>query len=134
MSAQQAAFRRSKRRVKADYPQKAYNMAVFSAWPYVAGLLHDNEIRLKRHFALRNTAGKDPLNADALTHGRHKTDPENYRGLGYRMDAKERARFVELFSLQAEDGKGITPKAIEIAIAKYHAKQAQLEVIKVEKR
>jgi hypothetical protein len=60
----------------------------------------------------------------------HKTDSDTYRGLGYRTDAKERARFAELFFLQAEDGNGITPKAIEIAIKQYHAKQANLEVIK----
>ena len=105
-------------------------MAVFSAWPYVAGLLHANETRLKRHFALRNAVGKDPLNAAALTDGRHKTDPDNYRGLGYRTDPRERGRFVELFYIQAEDGKGITPKSIRIAISDYHAKQAHLEAVK----
>jgi hypothetical protein len=129
-AAQQVFFKRNKQRAKADYPQKAYNMAVFSAWPYVAGLLHNNEPRLKRHFALRNATGKDPLNAAALTGGRHKTDPDNYRGLGYRTDPRERGRFVELFNIQAEDGKGITPKSIRIAISDYHAKQAHLDAVK----
>jgi hypothetical protein len=128
--AQHAFFKRGKTRAKADYPQKAYNLAVFSAWPYVAGLLHANETRLKRHFALRNAVGKDPLNAAALTDGRHKTDPDNYRGLGYRTDPRERGRFVELFYIQAEDGKGITPKSIRIAISDYHPKQAHLEAVK----
>lgn len=129
-AAQQAYFKRNKQRAKADYPQKAYNMAVFSAWPYVAGLLYANETRLKRHFALRNSTGKDPLNAAALSDGRHKTDPDNYRGLGYRTDPRERGRFVELFNIQAEDGKGITPKAIRIAISDYHAKQAHLDAVR----
>jgi hypothetical protein len=126
-SAQQSFFKRNKIKAKADYLQKAYNLAVFSAWPYVAGLLHGNDARLKRLFSLRNNTGKDPLNAAALADGRHKTDAENYRGLGYRTDAKERGRFVELFYIQAEDGKGITPKSIKIAISEYHAKQALLE-------
>jgi len=85
---------------------------------------------LKRHFELKDSVGKDPLNAVALAQGRHKTDAQNYRGLGYRTDPRERGRFVELFHLQAEDGKGITPSAIDIAIKQYHVKQAQLEVIK----
>lgn len=129
-SKQRAKTDRSKQRIKPDYPQKAYNMAVLSAWPYVAGLLHDNEPRLKRHFALRNAVGKDPLNAAALADGRHDTDAENYRGLGYRTDARERGRFVELFYLQAEDGSGITPRQIKLAIMIFHAKQAQLAATK----
>jgi hypothetical protein len=52
--------------------------------------------------------------------------------LGYRTDAKERARLVELFYLQAEDGKGVTASAVDIAIKKYHAKIAQLEVQKAQ--
>lgn len=115
---------------KPDYPEKALNIAVLSAWAYVAGMLHGNAVRLKRHFELRKATGKDPLNADALAKGKHKTDPTNYRGLGYRTDPQERGRFVELFYLQAEDGNSITPSAIDIAIKQYHVKQAQLEVIK----
>jgi hypothetical protein len=65
-----------------------------------------------------------------LVKGRHKTDSDQYRGLGYRTDAKERGRFVELFFLQAEDGSGITKGNINVGIMKYHAKQAQLEVEK----
>jgi hypothetical protein len=62
----------------------------------------------------------------------HKTDPENYRGLGYRTDAKERGRLTELFFLQAEKGDGIAKSNIDVAIAKFHAKQAALEVAKLE--
>jgi hypothetical protein len=135
-AAQQQFFKKhsGKKRVKADYQQKAYNLAVLSAWPYVAGLLHNNEPRLKRHFALRNTTGKDPLNAQALTAGRHHADATNYRGLGSRTDPRERGRFVELFYLQAESGKGITPKDIRIAISDHYLKQAGLEAIKERER
>jgi hypothetical protein len=72
------------------------------------------------------------LNAAALAKRRHKTDLDSYRGLGYRTDPKERGRLVELFYVQAEDGKGITASSVDIAIKKYHAKQAQLEVLKAQ--
>ena len=114
---------------KPDYPEKALNIAVMSAWAFVAGMLRNNPTRLKRHFNLRNSTGKDPLNAGALAKGRHKTDAQNYRGLGYRTDPRERGRFVELFFLQSEDGKGITPSTIDIAIKQYHVKQGQLDVL-----
>ena len=74
------------------------------------------------------------MNAAALAKGKHKTDPDNYRGLGYRSDAKERGRFAELFFLQAERGEGIKKSIVDLAIAKYHAKQAMLEVKDVESR
>jgi hypothetical protein len=126
ISAQREAFK--SRKAKPDFPEKALNVAVMSAWAYVAGMLHANAVRLKRHFELRNSTAKDPLNAAALAAGKHKSDPENYRGLGYRTDPRERGRFVELFYLQAEQGGGITPSVVDIAIKKYHVKQAQLDV------
>ena len=49
----QRDFFNGKARTKPDYPEKAYSAAVYSAWAYVAGVLHDNEPRLKRHFSLR---------------------------------------------------------------------------------
>jgi hypothetical protein len=132
ISAQRAAFAERRPKPPADYPEKAMNAAVLSAWAYVAGVLQTNQSRLKRHYALPDTSGRDPLNAAALAKGRHKTDLETYRGLGYRTDPKERGRLVELFYLQAEDGKGITAALIDIAIKKYHAKQAQLEVLRAQ--
>jgi hypothetical protein len=128
--AQRKAFENRNQRTPPDFPEKAMNLAVLSAWAYIAGMLRQNEARLKRHFALADTGGRDPLNASALAKGRHKTDPENYRGLGYRTDAKERGRLAELFFYQAEESGGITGAAIDIAIKKYHAKQAQIEVLK----
>lgn len=131
IKAQRDAFKGNKG--TADSQEKAMNYAVLSAWAYVAGLLSVNEKRLQRHYQLKLAAGKDPLNAAALAKGRHKTDSDNYRGLGYRTDAKERGRFVELFNAQAEKGEGINAPLIAIAIAKYHAKQATLDVEKAEK-
>lgn len=89
VKAQKEAFRNSKQKPKPDYPEKAMNIAIMSAWAYVAGMLHSNNTRLTRHFDLRKRAGVDPLNAAALAKGRHKTDAENYRGLGYRTRVKE---------------------------------------------
>lgn len=137
VTAQRASFRlrpKGGKKVKPDYPEKAWSPAIYSAWAYVAGLLKDNKSRLKYHYALRNATGKDPLNAAALTQGRHKSDAPNYRGLGYRTDPKERGRFVELFFFQSEKGTGITPANIKVAIAEYHAKQGILNAAKERNR
>lgn len=116
------------------YAEKAINFAIMTAWAYVAGILQTNTTRLERHYSLKDAKGKDPLNAEAMAKGRHKSDPENYRGLGTRNDAKERGRCVELFYLQAENAKGITPAVIDAAIKRYYTKQAKLEQLKAEKK
>jgi hypothetical protein len=132
VKAQRDAFANRSPKPPVDYPEKTLNAAVMSAWAYVAGMLHNNSVRLKRHYDLANTTGRDPLNAPALAKGRHKSDPANYRGLGYRTDTRERGRLVELFYQQAEDGRGITKNSIDVAIAKYHAKLALLDVQKAQ--
>ena len=131
IKAQRDAFKDKKG--NADFQEKAMNYAVLSAWAYVAGLLSNNDKRLQRHYDLKANRSKDPLNASVLAKGRHRTDAENYRGLGYRTDAKERGRFVELFYHHAEKGEGINTSLVNVAIAKYHAKQAELDVQKAEK-
>ena len=128
--AQRLAFSGKKPKPKPDFPEKAMSPAIIAAWAFITGALHDNEERRKRHYALCLVKGKDPLNASELTNGRHKTDGPTYRGLGYRTDAKERGRFAELFFYQAENGHGISAKAIEIAIKQHVVKQAQLDLIK----
>jgi hypothetical protein len=130
--AQRDAFANRSPKPPVDYPEKTSNAAVMSAWAYIAGMLHNNGVRLKRHYDLAAATGRDPLNAAALAKGRHRTDPANYRGLGYRTDTRERGRLVELFFLQAEEGKGITKNSIDVAIAKYHAKLALLDVQKAQ--
>jgi hypothetical protein len=114
-------------KISADYAEKAKSFAVLSAWVFVAGVLHKNNVRLQRHYDLAKPGKGDPLAAAVLAKGRHGSDPDNYRGLGYRTDPKERGRFVELFWLQAEKGGGITKKLVDAAIAEYHAKEAMLE-------
>lgn len=124
----------STKKSNVDFAEKALNYAVLSAWAFTAGVLGKNKSRLKRHYELANQSGKDPLNAAVLAKGRHKTDPDNYRGLGYRTDAKERARLAELFFLQAEKGDGISAGLVDVAIKKFHAKEAQLEVIRAQQK
>ena len=52
--AQRDAFKNNrKQKPKPDYPEKALNVAVMSAWAYVAGMLRANEPRLKRHYGLK---------------------------------------------------------------------------------
>ncbi len=134
IASQRAAFVGQNPKPPVDRPEKALNAAILSAWAFVAGALSKNSVRLDRHYSISSTFGKDPLNAVELSKARHKTDPDNYRGLGFRTDAKERGRLVELFYYQAEKGCGITKSSIEVAIAKYYAKQAQLDVNKAELR
>jgi hypothetical protein len=136
LAAQRKAFspNASAKKSNVDFSEKALNYAVLSAWALIAGVLSKNKTRLQRHYDLANQSGKDPLNAAALAKGRHKTDPENYRGLGYRTDSKERARLAELFYLQAEKGDGISPGLVDVAIKKFHAKEAQLEVIRAQQK
>ncbi len=110
-----------------DFADKAMSLAVLAAWSYVSGCLQSNKVRLEKHFELSNIQKTDPLNAKVLAKARHKTDPDNYRGLGTRTDVKERGRLAELFYFQAEKGSGITKELVNAAIAKYYAKQAVLE-------
>lgn len=123
-----------KRKKNLEYANKAVNYSILASWAYNAGLLQGNETRLKRHYSLSEIENIDPLNASALAKGRHKTDPENYRGLGTRTDKKERGRLVEVFYLQAEKGNGITKGIVDLGVKKYHAKLANIAVIEAEKK
>ncbi len=117
------------------YEDKALTFSVMTAWAYVAGVLQSNNVRLQRHYDLKNaTKDRDPLNTQAMSKGRHKSDPENYRGLGTRNDSKERGRCVELFYLQAEKGSGITAAVVDAAIKRHYTKQAKLEQLQAEKK
>jgi hypothetical protein len=120
------------KRQRTEYAYKAYNYAILSSWAYISGVLKDNELRLERHFQLGVKTDEEPFQAAILAKGRHKSDPQNYRGLGTRTDKKERGRLAELFFLQAEKGTGITKKLIELALSKYYLKLAAIDVSKIE--
>lgn len=130
----QKEYYEKKKKGNLEFANKALNYAILSSWSYIAGILEDNTVRLKRHFELSQIESIDPLNAPALAKGRHKTDPDNYRGLGTRTDKKERGRLSELFYLQAEKGEGINAGKVDVAIKKYHAKLANLEVLEAQKK
>lgn len=131
---QREFFNKNGKIQNSDFADKAVSYAVLSAWAYTSGILQSNEVRLKRHYDLSDDAKQDPLNAKALAKAKHRSDPENYRGLGTRTDAKERGRLVELFYLQAEKGSGITKDSADAAIKKYHAKLAFIEAEEATKK
>ena len=110
-----------------EYAEKALSYSVLSSWAYISGLLYKNAVRLERHYSLKNVKGTDPLNTNSLAKAKHKTDPENYRGLGARTDTKERGRLAELFYCQTEKGTGITSPLADFAIKQYHAKLAKFD-------
>lgn len=132
---QQAAFlKKNGTPLNSEFSDKASSYAVVAAWAFIAGTLSNNKARLERHYLLSEQGKPDPLNARVLAKARHKTDPDNYRGLGTRTDAKERGRLAELFYFQAEKGTGITKELAEASIARYYAKQAMLEAKAAESR
>ncbi len=130
----QKEFFKNKKNVQFEFSEKTISYSVIAAWAYVAGILHKNKVRLKRHYDLSLIKSVDPLSANLLAKARHKTDPENFRGLGTRMEPKDRGRLTELFFLQAEKGGGFNKQMTELAIKKYHAKQSNLEVEEAEKK
>jgi hypothetical protein len=111
----------------ADSTEKALNAAILSAWAYAAGLYQKNPKRLKLHYGIADVTAADPLNAKALAGGKHKTDATNYRGLGYRTDARERAQMVELFNILAEGDVKINAGNVKAAISLYFGKKNLLE-------
>jgi hypothetical protein len=134
LHAAQIEFHSKKGKGSLEYAHKAMTYPMISSWAYIAGYLNGNEIRINRHFDISKSISTDPLNCLAMSKGKHKTDPDNYRGLGTRTDKKELGRLSELFYLQSEKGSGITQALIDLAIKKYHAKIASLEVIEAERK
>lgn len=125
MEAQRSAFKGKK--APKHFVEKATNAAVLSAWAYTAGMLQKNKPRLAHHYALADTKGRDPLNAAALTNGKHRSDGSNYRGLGYRTDPRECGSMVELFFILAEDGEKVTAANVQAAIYAWFSKRNHLE-------
>jgi len=131
---EQKAYFKTRKKEQFEYAEKALSYSVIASWAFIAGILQNNKTRLKRHFDLAEVKDQDPLYANLLAKAKHKSDPENYRGLGTRTDVKDRGRLAELFFLQAEKGGGFTKSMVDLAIKKYHAKQSNLEVIEAEKK
>ncbi len=131
---QREYYNRGGKTQNSDFADKALSYAVLSAWAFVAGVLQSNTVRLNRHYALSDETKTDPLNAKVLAKAKHKTDPDNYRGLGTRTDVKDRGRLTELFYFQAEKGSGITKELTAAAIAKYYAKLAVIEAEEAAKK
>lgn len=132
INAQREHFRDSKSKKlkgKVDHIYKTKNVALLAGWAFVTGALQSNKPRLTKHYALADGKTKDPLRADLLANGKHATDPEAYRGLGFRSDPKERGRFTELFWLHAEKGGGFSAKLVDTAIKGYEAKRAHLAFV-----
>lgn len=117
-----------------EFSDKAISYSILAAWAYITGVLQSNRVRLDRHFNLSNHKGSDPLSSTLLGKAKHKSDPENYRGLGTRTDVKDRGRLAELFFLQGEKGGGFTKQMIETAMKLYHAKQSNLEAEEARKK
>ncbi len=130
----QTNFFKLRKKEASEFAEKAISYPVLASWSYVAGVLSKNKVRLTRHFELSKITKTDPLEASLLAKAKHKTDPDNYRGLGTRTDVKDRGRLAELFFLQAEKGGGFNKSLIDLAIKKYHAKLSQLEVQEAEKK
>jgi len=130
----QRDYYKGKKSANIEFADKPLGYSTLAAWAYISGVLYKNKARLDRHFKLSEFKNTDPLNAIILAKGRHKTDPENYRGLGTRTDVKDRGRLTELFFLQAEKGNGINKKLVDLAVQKYHLKTAMLKVKEMEER
>ncbi|TAL62227.1 MAG: hypothetical protein EPN85_03225 [Bacteroidetes bacterium] len=131
--AQKDYFKKNKKE-QVEFSEKAISYSVLASWAYVSGVLHNNKVRLSRHFQLADIKNTDPLSTTLLAKARHKTDAENYRGLGTRTEPKDRGRLTELFFLHAEKGGGFNKPMVDLAIKKYHAKQSNLEVLEAEKK
>ncbi len=114
---------------KKEYKIKSFSYSIISSWSFAAGYLQKDEKRLKKLFSLSELSGdSDPLNATSMSKAKHKTDPETYRGLGTRMEKKERGRLLQLFLEYSKSEKHkITIDMCNAAIEIYHANRASIE-------
>src|SRR3989338_90508 len=122
---------------KKEFRIKAISLSVLSSWACASGLLQRNDVRLKKLYSLPDLSfGIDPLNAKAMAEARlEDIDPENYRGLGTRTEAKERGRLLKLFLLYSESTKSkITLDMCNAAIKAFHAEEARIKAEKSKKK
>jgi len=113
------------------YRMKAMGLAVVSSWAYAGGLLQKDKNRLDKFYFLPNKSGKnDPLNALQMSSFKFKgIDPEAYRGIGTRTNAKEMGRLVMIFlEYSKKKNKDVIDKALlERAVRFYHANKMRIE-------
>ena len=121
---------------KKEYKIKAFSLAVITSWAFAAGVLQRDKTRLQKLYSLPQVSGaQGPLNAIAMGKARHRRDPENYRGLGTRSDAKERGRLLQLFLMYSGSEKPkITEKMCNVAIDVFHANQAKINAEEAKKK
>lgn len=122
-----------------EFMNKAIHPCVVASWAYTAGFFQrKSKLKfLKKHYDLSKIGQGDPLNATALSKARDKAiDPDNYRGLGARINNTELGRMFYLFYLHAATAKklGITNKLANTAIKYYIAQKADKEAKKAIKR
>lgn len=122
----------------AEFRNKAITPAVLSAWVYTAGILRSDRQSLDRHYSLSRRWGnsKDPVNALAMSRTTHSSDPDKYRGLGTRMDVRERGRLVEVFLLhaQGEYGEGLSPELLRAGVKEHDRKGTEEEADEAKRR
>jgi len=114
---------------KKEYKIKAFSLSIISSWAFATGVLQSEEKRLTKLYSLPEYSEEgDPLNAIGMSKAHHKTDPENYRGLGTRTDEKERGRLLQLFlDYSNSDKKKITQEMCNSSIDTYHANKSSKE-------
>jgi hypothetical protein len=119
-----------------EFKNKAISLSVVSSWSFVAGLLRKTPQRLHKLYSLPQYASRvDPLSAKTMSESRHLTDLETYRGLGTRMDKKDKGRLVQLFLEYSElESKRLTKELIDSAIKGYEARLANEVYEKSRKR
>ena len=110
-----------------EFANKCTHPSVAAAWAYTAGMLQTDKTSLVNHYAIASLTKIDPLNASALSKARLKgVDPDNYRGLGARINPIELGRMVQVFILQARQAtkRGITLQLANAAVKAYEALRA----------
>ncbi len=126
--AQRDKVSKSKGKHPAEFAQKALHISIVSGWAFAAGLFQNDDNALKIIYSLPEHCGNDdPLNAKALSNSKLKgSDPENYRGLGTRINPTEIGRITELFLTLVKKGRvKITKEIANAAIQAFHAKKAK---------
>lgn len=105
----------------AEFKTKTLTPSILSAWAFTAGLLQNDQNRLKKLYELPEKAkNKNPLSAKEMSEYKHQNDNETYRGLGTRTDKRERGKLIELFLVYSEKQEPlITTALIDAAVTTY---------------